>query len=100
MTLWSVSAFLTISGLGDIAIWFKLMTASMIMMLVAMFFFIQSMLGFRRKWAPLTIVYGILVIFVTLTSSVMVKSASLDQTGQLQYTLGDYFRWWLLPDFP
>ena len=41
MTFWSVSAFLTISGLGDVNIWFKLMTTSMIMMLVAIFFFIQ-----------------------------------------------------------
>ena len=99
MTLWSVSAFLTISGLGDVNTWFKLMTTSLIMMLVAIFFFIQSMLGFRRKWASLTIVYGILVVFITLTSSVMVKSASLDQTGQLQYTLGDYFPLVAAPGF-
>jgi len=99
MTFWSVSAFLTISGLGDVNIWFKLMTTSMIMMLVAIFFFIQSMLGFRRKWASLTIVYGILVILITLTSSVMVQSASLDQAGQLQYTLGDYFPLVAAPGF-
>ena len=99
MTFWSVSAFLTISGLGDVNIWFKLMTTSMIMMLVAIFFFIQSMLGFQRKWASLTIVYGILIILITLTSNVMVQTASLDQTGQLQYTLGDYFPLVAAPGF-
>src|SRR3972149_7135551 len=59
MSAWSVSAFLTISGIGNILTWFKVMSASPIAMMLAIFFFVQTLFGFRRKWAPLTIVYGI-----------------------------------------
>jgi len=99
MAFWSVCAFLTISGLGYVDFWFKLMTTSPILMMLAIFFFVQAMFGFRRKWAPFAIVYGILVIIITLTTSIMVQSASLDQTGQLQYQLGDYFPLVAAPGF-
>ena len=84
MSLWSVSAFLTVSGLGNVLTWFKVMTASPVLMTVAIFFFIQTLFGYRRKWAPLTIVYGILAILITYFTSITVQSASLDQAGQLQ----------------
>ncbi len=91
MSIWSVSAFLVLSGLAKVILWFKVMTTSPLTMMLAMFFFVQKMFGFRRKWAPLTIVYGILVVYITLFTSVMVQSASLTPTGQLQYELGPYF---------
>ncbi len=91
MSVWSVSAFLTISGFGNVITWFKVMTASPVMMTVAIFFFIQTMFGFRRRWAPFMIVYGILTILITFLTSIMVISASLDQAGRLQYELGPYF---------
>ncbi len=91
MAIWSVSGFLTISGSGNVLTWFKVMTSSPVIMAVAIFFFNQTLFGLRRKWAPFTIVYGILVILITLSTSIMVQSASLDQTGQLQYELGNYF---------
>jgi HD-GYP domain-containing protein (c-di-GMP phosphodiesterase class II) len=68
-------------------------------MMLAMFFFVQKMFGFRRKWAPLAIVYGILVVFITLFTSVMVQYASLDQTGDLTYELGAYFPLVAAPGF-
>src|SRR5664280_1284369 len=55
MSIWSVSAFLTISGFGNVLTWFKVMTISPVLMAVALFFFIQAMFGFRRKWAPFAI---------------------------------------------
>jgi HD-GYP domain-containing protein (c-di-GMP phosphodiesterase class II) len=91
MSLWSVSAFLVLSGLVYVLPWFKVMTTSPLTMMLAMFFFIQTMFGFRRKWAPLAIFYGILVVLITLFTSIMVESASLDQAGGLQYELGPYF---------
>ena len=91
MSLWSVSAFLTISGFGYVLTWFKVMTASPVMMTVAIFFFVQTMFGLRRKWALYTIAYGILAICITLFTSITVKYASLDQAGELNYALGTYF---------
>ncbi|HEY5157262.1 MAG TPA: hypothetical protein VII93_04780, partial [Anaerolineales bacterium] len=63
MSVWSVSAFLTISGLVNVLVWFKVMTVSPLIGTVAIFFFVQTLFGLRRKWALYTILYGILVIY-------------------------------------
>jgi HD-GYP domain-containing protein (c-di-GMP phosphodiesterase class II) len=99
MSIWSVSAFLTISGFGAVLTWFKVMTASPMVMMLAIFFFVQTLFGYRRKWALYTIVYGILVILVTFITNVMVQSASLDQAGDLHYQLGPYFPLVAAPGF-
>lgn len=99
MSIWSVSAFLVLSGFATVLPWFKVMTTSPLTMMLAMFFFVQKMFGFRRKWAPLAIVYGILVVFITLFTNVMVQYASLDQAGDLTYELGAYFPLIAAPGF-
>jgi HD-GYP domain-containing protein (c-di-GMP phosphodiesterase class II)/uncharacterized membrane protein YhdT len=99
MLVWSISAFLTVSGFGNVLTWFKMMTISPFLMMVAVFFFVQTMFGYRRKWAPYTIVYGIALILLTLLTSVMVQSASLDQSGNLQYKLGTFFPLTVVPGF-
>jgi HD-GYP domain-containing protein (c-di-GMP phosphodiesterase class II) len=99
MSIWSISAFLVLSGFGNVLLFFKIMTTSPLTMMLAMFFFVQKMFGFRRSWSPLAIVYGILVVIVTLFTSVMVKSAALDQVGELQYELGPYFPLVAAPGF-
>jgi HD-GYP domain-containing protein (c-di-GMP phosphodiesterase class II) len=91
MSIWSVSAYLTLSGLWDETVWFKVMSASPIAMMVAIFFFVQTLFGFRRKWAAGIIAYGILAILITLLSNVVVKSAFLDPEGKLHYELGSFF---------
>jgi len=91
MSVWSISAFLTISGLVNVFLWFKVMAVSPIVTTVAIFFFVQNLFGLRRKWAPYTIVYGILAILITFFTSISVQSASLDQAGRLQYELGPFF---------
>jgi HD-GYP domain-containing protein (c-di-GMP phosphodiesterase class II) len=67
------------------------MTASTMAMLLAFFFFVQSFFGFRRKWSPLAIVYGILVIPTTIFTNLVIQDASLDQAGRLIYDLGLVF---------
>ena len=91
MTIWSVSAFLTISGFGNVITWFKVMTAMPVVMTVALFFFIQNLFGLRRKWASYAIVYGILAILITFFTSITVQYAFLDQLGELHYELGPFF---------
>jgi HD-GYP domain-containing protein (c-di-GMP phosphodiesterase class II) len=91
MSVWSISAFLTVSGFGYVLAWFRVMTTGPLVMMLAMFFFVQSIFGLRRKWAPYTIAYGILVIYFIFFTNVMVKSAFLDSGGSLQYELGNYF---------
>jgi HD-GYP domain-containing protein (c-di-GMP phosphodiesterase class II) len=91
MILWSVSGFLVLSGLVVVLPWFRVMSSSTIAMMLAFFFFVQTLFGFRRKWAPMAIVYGILAIPATIFTSLVVQSASLDQAGRLQYNLGLVF---------
>jgi HD-GYP domain-containing protein (c-di-GMP phosphodiesterase class II) len=91
MIVWSVSAFLVLSGLVSVLPWFKVMSASIITMMLAIFFFVQTLFGIRRKWATLAIIYGILAISVTIFSNLVVHSASLDQSGALHYELGIIF---------
>ena len=91
MAFWSISAFLTVSGFGHVLTWFKVMTTSPLVMMLAMFFFIQTMFGYRRKWAIYAFIYGILVVLITLLTRAMVQSASLDSSGTLKYEFGPYF---------
>ena len=91
MSLWSVSAFLTISGFGNVLTWFRVMTTSPVIGAVALFFFIQNLFGLRRKWAPFTFVYGMAAILITLFTNISVPNASLSQTGVLNYELSNYF---------
>ena len=91
MAAWSISAFFVLSGLVDVMLWFRVMIAAPIVMGVAFFYFTQTMFGLRRKWAPITLIYGSLVILVTFFTKLMIQSASLDQTGMLNYELGPFF---------
>lgn len=88
MALWSISAFLTNSGFGDTLTWFRMMAASPIAMMLAMFYFVQTLFGLRRKWAYLTLIYTILAIVLALFTNLVVRSASLTPAGDLQYELG------------
>lgn len=91
MIVWSVSAFLVLSGLVIVYPWFKVMSATNVSMLLAFFFFIQNLFGFRRRWSTLAIVYGILAIPIMLFTNLVFQSASLDSAGALHYGVGPYF---------
>jgi len=91
MAFWSITAFLTVSGFGEVYTFFKGMVLGPILMTVAIFFFVQELFGYRRKWALYTIVYGILVSILILFTNVMVQYAFLSQAGDLNYQLGPYF---------
>ncbi len=99
MVFWSVSAFLTISGYGKVLTWFRLMTTGPLFMALAIFFFVQTLFGYRRKWARYIIIYGIVGITLILFTAVMVQSASLDQAGVLTYNFGPFFPVFAAPGF-
>jgi HD-GYP domain-containing protein (c-di-GMP phosphodiesterase class II) len=91
MIIWSISAFLTLSGLVDVYAWIGVMSAANVAMLLAFFFFVQTLFSFRRKWAVLAIVYGLLAIPIMLFTHLVFESASLTQAGAIQYTWGPLF---------
>jgi hypothetical protein len=71
MSYWSVSGFLTISGLGNVLTWFRVMTTGPLLMVMATFSFVQTLFGYRRKWAPYAFIYLILVIILTLFTNLI-----------------------------
>jgi putative nucleotidyltransferase with HDIG domain len=91
MISWSVSAFLSTSGIVPVLPWFKAMASSPIVMMLAIYFFVQTLFGLRPKLAGWMIAYGILAIGITLFSSIVVKDAYLVESGDLVYQLGTYF---------
>jgi HD-GYP domain-containing protein (c-di-GMP phosphodiesterase class II) len=90
MVSWSISALLCTSGLVEVLPWFKMMAASPIAMMLAIFMFVQEVFGIRRKWAPLTYLYAGIAIALALFTNLVVRSASLNPLGELQYELGIY----------
>jgi len=87
MFLWSVSAFMTLSGRVEVLTWFRIMTIAPIIMTVAIFHFIQVLFALRRKWAPLVYLYSILVIPISLFTPLLIKEAVLE-AGVLHYEFG------------
>lgn len=91
MAVWSVSAFLSTSGLVDVLPWFKTMAAAPIAMMLSIYFFIQNLFGLRSKLAIPMLLYGLAAIVITLSSDIVVEEAYLNQSGALFYQLGSYF---------
>jgi putative nucleotidyltransferase with HDIG domain len=87
MFLWSVSAFMTLSGLEDILPWFRVMTLAPIIMTIAIFYFVQTLFGFRRKWAPFVLVGGLVLIPLSLFTPSLIKEASFE-AGKFHYEFG------------
>jgi putative nucleotidyltransferase with HDIG domain len=63
------------------------MTVAPIIMTIAIFYFVQTLFGLRRKWAPLVFVYGILLIPLSLFTSYLIRTATLEG-GSLHYEFG------------
>jgi len=91
MIAWSISAFMSTSGLVRVLPWFKAMAASPIIMMLSIYFFVQTLFGLRPKLARIMILYGIIAIGLTLKTDIVVQEAFLIETGDLFYQLGPFF---------
>ncbi len=98
MFLWSVSAFMTLSGIAEIIQWFRVMTLAPIIMTIAIFYFVQTLFGFRRKWAPLVFVYGIILIPLSLFTPSLIKEATFE-VGNLHYEFGPLLFFAAIPGY-
>lgn len=98
MFLWSVSAFMTLSGIPDILQWFRVMTLAPIIMTIAIFYFVQALFGFRRKWTPLALVGGVALILLSLFTPALIKEATYD-AGKLHYEFGPLLFFTAIPGY-
>ena len=87
MFLWAVSAFMTLSGWVDVLPWFRIMSSSPIIMTTAIFYFVEALFGYRRKWAPYVFVFGIFLIPLSMFTPLFIRDATL-VSGQLYYEFG------------
>jgi putative nucleotidyltransferase with HDIG domain len=87
MFLWSVSAFMTLSGRVEVLVWFRIMTIAPILMTIAIFYFVQALFGLRRKWTSLVFVFSIFLIILSLFTPFLIKEAALE-AGKLHYEFG------------
>ena len=91
MIAWSITAFMSTSGVATVLPWFKAMAASPIVMMLSIYFFVQTLFGLRPKLARIMILYGIIAIGITLKTDIVVQKAFLNETGELFYLLGPFF---------
>jgi putative nucleotidyltransferase with HDIG domain len=98
MFLWSVSAFMTLSGRMGVLPWFRIMTIAPITMTIAVFYFVETLFGLRRVWAPYALIYGIFLIPISLFTPLLIKDASL-QAGQLIYEFGPLLYFVAIPGY-
>jgi putative nucleotidyltransferase with HDIG domain len=87
MFLWSISAFMTLSGTANTLLWFRIMTVAPVIMTIAIFYFVQALFGLRRKWTPLIFLYGVIVIPLSLLTPYLIASA-IFEGGRLHYEFG------------
>jgi HD-GYP domain-containing protein (c-di-GMP phosphodiesterase class II) len=88
MIVWSISAFLSASGLTPVLPWFRVMAASPMAMLLSLYLLVQSIFGLRSKWKPLILLYGLIAILLIIFTNMIVKTAYLDSTGTLVFKFG------------
>ena len=88
MFLWSITAFVSLSGLAGVQPWLNIMGAAAISSSIAIFYFVQTLFSRQRKWAPYVFWYGLIAIAVVLIPDVIFQSVSLDESGKLYYELG------------
>ena len=98
MFLWSVSALMTLSGQVEVLGWFRIMTMAPIIMTIAIFYFVQTLFGLRRKWAPLVFVYGILLIPLSLFTPYLISAATFEG-GSLHYEFGPLLFFAAIPGY-
>jgi putative nucleotidyltransferase with HDIG domain len=87
MFFWSLSAGMTLSGWVEVLPWFRVMSVAPIIMTIAIFYFVQALFGLRRKWAPLVVLSGVILIPLSLFTPWLIEEAALE-AGALHYEFG------------
>jgi putative nucleotidyltransferase with HDIG domain len=98
MFLWSLSAYMTLSGRVEVLVWFRIMTIAPIIMTIAIFYFVQTLFGLRRKWASFVFVYSAILIPLSLLTPALIKEAALEG-GKLRYEFGPLLYFVAIPGY-
>ncbi|MEJ2758552.1 MAG: HD domain-containing protein, partial [Anaerolineales bacterium] len=89
MVVWSICAFMTVSGLVEVLTWFRIMTVAPLVMMVSIFYFVQTLFARRRKWTPFVLWYTAIAIGFILFSNAIIHFAYLNENNVLVYEFSD-----------
>jgi len=90
MLIWSISAFMTVSSLVKVLPWFRIMTTAPILMMIAIFFFIQEIFAKKRNWTTWILLYVVITIVLFLFTDLVLKSAILTEDSTLVYEFSNW----------
>lgn len=98
MFLWSVSAFMTLSGWVEVLTWFRIMTIAPMIMTIAIYYFVQNLFGLRRRWTRGLFLIGVVLIPISIFTPALIREASLEG-GQLHYQFGPLLFFVAIPGY-
>ncbi|MBN2045686.1 MAG: HD domain-containing protein [Anaerolineales bacterium] len=90
MLIWSTSAFMTVSGLVSVLPWFRIMSTAPILMMIAIFFFVQEIFAKKRTWTTWIVLYAMITTVLFLGTNLVIKSASLAEDSTLVYEFSNW----------
>ncbi|HAF62448.1 MAG TPA: hypothetical protein DCK95_08990 [Anaerolineaceae bacterium] len=78
MALWMLSAVIVKGQFGDIYFWFRIMTVSSIMSMIGIHRFVELIVPEQKNWDRWIIVYGVVVVVITLFTNWVVSYAYMN----------------------
>ncbi len=88
MMLWSLSAFLLLSGIDSHpTFWFRVMGLAAALSAILLIRFVRTILGKRWLWINWLYMFGVLSVFIILFTSLVFKSASVE-SNEVLYEFG------------
>ncbi len=87
MAVWSLSAFFLLVDENHSLVWMRVFGSSAIIMMISLFYFTQSIIDKKTRWASYVIYYGIISILLSLFTNLVVVSAYVE-AGAIHYEFG------------
>ncbi len=87
MALWSLSAFFLLVDATHSVTWMRIFASSGIPVMISLFFFTQTIIESRTRWARYILYYGFVSIILSLFTNLVIVNASL-QAGAIHYEFG------------
>jgi hypothetical protein len=89
MVIWSLSALLVLVDVGRVQFWFRMMIFAAIGSMVAIFYFVQTILSRNRKWARWIFWYGGISMLISLFTDLVAHDVAI-QGGVLSYEFSPF----------
>jgi len=87
MALWSLSGFFLMVDATNSVTWMRIFASSAIPVMISLFFFTQTIIESRTRWARYVFYYGFVSILLSLFTNLVITNASL-QDGAIHYEFG------------